>query len=47
VAAKLAGQYGLKEGYRVVINCREQAGQTVPHLHMHLIGGRPMHWPPG
>ena len=47
VAAKLAGQLGLKDGYRLVINCREQAGQTVPHLHMHLIGGRPMNWPPG
>ena len=47
VAAKLAGQLGLKDGYRLVVNCREQAGQTVPHLHMHLIGGRAMHWPPG
>jgi histidine triad (HIT) family protein len=47
VAAKLAGQLGLKDGYRLVINCREQAGQTVPHLHMHLLGGRAMHWPPG
>jgi histidine triad (HIT) family protein len=47
VAAKLAGQLGLKDGYRLVVNCREQAGQTVPHLHMHLLGGRPMHWPPG
>jgi histidine triad (HIT) family protein len=47
VAAKLAGQLGLKDGYRLVLNCREQAGQTVPHLHMHLIGGRAMHWPPG
>jgi histidine triad (HIT) family protein len=47
VAAKLAGQLGLKEGYRIVVNCREQAGQTVPHLHLHLLGGRAMHWPPG
>ena len=47
VAVKLAGQLKLGEGYRLVINCREQAGQTVPHLHMHLLGGRPMHWPPG
>ncbi|MCI0461912.1 MAG: histidine triad nucleotide-binding protein [Gemmataceae bacterium] len=47
VAAKLAGQLGLQEGYRIVVNCREQAGQTVPHLHLHLLGGRTMHWPPG
>lgn len=47
VAVKLASQLGLKNGYRLVINCREEAGQTVPHLHMHLIGGRPLHWPPG
>jgi histidine triad (HIT) family protein len=47
VAAKLAGQLGLTDGYRVVVNCRERAGQTVPHLHMHLLGGREMRWPPG
>jgi histidine triad (HIT) family protein len=47
VAAKLAGQLGLKDGYRLVVNCRKQAGQTVPHLHLHLLGGRAMHWPPG
>lgn len=47
VAAKLAGQLGLKEGYRIVVNCKEQGGQTVPHLHLHLLGGRAMHWPPG
>ena len=47
VAAKLAAQLGLKDGYRLVINCKEQAGQTVPHLHLHLIGGREMRWPPG
>jgi histidine triad (HIT) family protein len=46
-AVKVAEQLGLKDGYRLVINCREQAGQTVPHLHMHLLGGRPFHWPPG
>jgi histidine triad (HIT) family protein len=33
--------------YRVVINCNEGAGQTVPHLHLHLLGGRPLDWPPG
>ena len=47
VANKLAEQLGLKDGYRIVINCQEKAGQTVPHLHMHLIGGRDMRWPPG
>lgn len=35
------------EGYRVVINCNEIAGQSVFHIHCHLLGGRPMHWPPG
>jgi len=47
VAAKLAVQLGLSDGYRLVLNCKEQAGQTVPHLHLHLLGGRSMHWPPG
>ena len=47
VAAQLANKLGLKEGYRLVLNCKEQAGQTVPHLHLHLLGGRPMGWPPG
>src|SRR4051794_19201430 len=39
-AAMLAKKLGLADGYRLVINCREKAGQTVPHLHMHLLGGR-------
>jgi histidine triad (HIT) family protein len=47
VAARLAQQLGLGEGYRLVLNCRESAGQTVPHLHMHLLGGRNFSWPPG
>ncbi len=47
VAAKLAGQLGLEDGYRLVVNCKERAGQTVPHLHMHLLGGRELRWPPG
>ena len=34
-------------GYRTVINCNADAGQTVFHLHLHLLGGRSMHWPPG
>jgi histidine triad (HIT) family protein len=46
-AVKLAQQLGLAAGYRLVINCDEQAGQTVPHLHMHLLGGRDLSWPPG
>ena len=47
VAVKLAKQLGLAAGYRLVISCEEQAGQTVPHLHLHLMGGRAMGWPPG
>lgn len=47
VAAKLAKQFGLDDGYRLVLNCNEGAGQTVPHLHLHLLGGRGMRWPPG
>jgi histidine triad (HIT) family protein len=47
VAARLAKKLGIQEGYRLVLNCKEPAGQTVPHLHLHLLGGRPMRWPPG
>jgi len=47
VAAKIAKELGLTAGYRLVINNREGAGQTVPHLHMHLLGGRDLTWPPG
>jgi len=47
VVQKLAEQLGLSGGYRVVANCGPDAGQTVDHLHLHLIGGRPMGWPPG
>lgn len=46
VAAKLARDEGL-ESYRLVLNCKDEAGQTVPHLHLHLLGGRSFHWPPG
>ena len=46
-AVKLAKQLELQDGYRLVINCRDRAGQTVPHLHMHLLGGRDFTWPPG
>lgn len=47
VAAKLARELGLNNGYRLIVNCNEDGGQTVPHLHMHLMGGRAMGWPPG
>ncbi len=47
-AAKIAADEGLAEdGYRVVMNCNEAAGQSVFHIHLHLLGGRPMSWPPG
>lgn len=46
-AKKIAADEGLEKGYRLVMNCREQAGQTVFHIHLHLMGGRAMHWPPG
>jgi histidine triad (HIT) family protein len=44
---KLARQLGLADGYRVVVNCGRDAGQSVDHLHFHLLGGRPLAWPPG
>ena len=47
VAVNLARQFDLAEGYRIVVNCGERGGQTVPHLHMHLLGGRDFRWPPG
>ncbi len=43
----VARSAGLDAGYRVVINTGEEGGQTVPHLHLHILGGRPMLWPPG
>jgi histidine triad (HIT) family protein len=46
-AKRVAEQAGLNEGYRVVINNGADGGQTVPHLHLHILGGRQMHWPPG
>ena len=45
IAAKLAAELGLDAGYRVVTNCGEDAGQTVKHLHFHLIGGKKLQWP--
>ena len=47
VAQRLARELWLSEGYRLGVNCQDQGGQTVPHLHMHLLGGRAMEWPPG
>jgi histidine triad (HIT) family protein len=47
-AAEVAAAVGLKEGgYRLVINSGPDAGESVPHLHCHILGGRPMRWPPG
>ncbi len=47
-AARLAKQEGIAEtGYRTVLNCNADAGQEVFHIHLHLLGGRPMQWPPG
>jgi histidine triad (HIT) family protein len=48
VAAELARREGIdRSGYRLVINNGPDAGESVPHLHLHLLGGRPMAWPPG
>ncbi|HLV78600.1 MAG TPA: histidine triad nucleotide-binding protein [Marinobacter sp.] len=47
VAARLAAEQGFSEdGYRVVMNCGENAGQTVFHIHLHLLAGKPLGWPP-
>lgn len=47
VAAKIAKDEGLEDGYRIVNNCGDSAGQTVKHLHFHLMGGREFTWPAG
>lgn len=47
IARKLAEDLGLEAGYRLVVNCGEHGQQTVPHLHIHLLGGRQLQWPPG
>jgi histidine triad (HIT) family protein len=47
VIPQLASQLGLENGYRVVINCGPDGGQEVDHVHLHLLGGRQMTWPPG
>ena len=47
VARDVAKELGLASGYRVVINCGPDAGESVPHLHVHLLGKRALAWPPG
>ena len=47
VVQKIARDLGLTQGYRTVINTKDHGGQTVHHLHLHLLAGRPMKWPPG
>lgn len=46
-ARKIAAEIGLENGFRIVINNGPDGGETVPHLHVHLLGGRALHWPPG
>ncbi|MCG2580832.1 MAG: histidine triad nucleotide-binding protein [Marinobacter sp.] len=47
VAAKIAREKGVADdGYRVVMNCGENSGQTVFHIHLHVLGGKPLGWPP-
>ena len=47
VATQLAVKLGLGDGYRLVVNCGRDGGQSVDHLHVHLLGGRHLGWPPG
>ena len=47
VASKLAKDEGLENGYRIVNNCKDDGGQSVYHIHFHVLGGRQMLWPPG
>ncbi|MGA2832151.1 MAG: histidine triad nucleotide-binding protein [Terracidiphilus sp.] len=46
-ASEIAREKGLAKGYRLVVNAGEDGGQTVDHLHVHLLGGRSLTWPPG
>ena len=46
-AALIAKNEGLEGGHRVVVNTGDDGGQSVPHLHLHILGGRAMRWPPG
>ena len=47
VATQIAARLGLGDGYRLVVNCGPDGGQSVDHLHVHLVGGRRLSWPPG
>ncbi len=47
LAAQIARQRGIEDGYRTVFNVGPRAGQSVFHLHLHLLGGRSLRWPPG
>lgn len=44
---EIAAELGLGNGYRIAVNCGEDGGQSVDHLHIHLLGGRKLNWPPG
>ena len=46
-AQRLAKELGCQDGFRVVMNCNELGGQTVYHIHLHVLGQRQLHWPPG
>jgi len=46
-AAEIARQRGIEDGYRTVLNVGPKSGQSVFHMHLHLLGGRDLHWPPG
>jgi histidine triad (HIT) family protein len=47
LASRLGGDRGGEQGFRLVINTGEHGGQTVGHVHVHVLAGRPMSWPPG
>jgi histidine triad (HIT) family protein len=47
IAGEMAAKLGLGKGFRLVVNSGPDAGETIPHVHVHLLSGRPMDWPPG
>ncbi len=47
IAGEIARKENLEDGFRIVVNNGQDGGETVPHLHVHLLGGRKMSWPPG